>query len=426
MLFFTDLAGKDTEMSYPDESARQTRQERGKDRQANNHSPRKAECSGEEPEGLNGAVEPNHSNNRSESNGAALETIYFRTFQNRPLLERKDELELAKQIDDSSQCIRERLTQAIRLVTHKGKKSDHEQAINSLKSIRELSGLSAPVLDEAIRTISSLITGISESGRKGDSFKKRLRHIQHQIATARQKLENAKDGLVQRNLRLVVGIAKRFTGRGLGMLDLIQEGNIGLMRGAERFQYRKGFKFSTYATWWVRQGILRALADQSRTIRIPVHTTEAWQRITKTSQRLTQQFGRQPRHEEIGKSLGVSPTRVQETVQAFLEPISFDSPNAEGDAFLGECLPDENIVPPDNEIEEEQTREQISRVLTVLTPREEKVIRLRFGMGQEQSWTLEEIGRTMSVTRERIRQIEGVALKKLREPSAKIRFAEAY
>ena len=423
---FTDLAGKDTEMSYPDESARQTRQERGKDRQANNHSPRKAECSGEEPEGLNGAVEPNHSNNRSESNGAALETIYFRTFQNRPLLERKDELELAKHIDESSRCIREQLTQAIRLVTHKGKKQDHDQAINSLKSIRELSGLSAPVLDEAIRTISSLITGISESGRKGDSFKKRLRHIQHQIATARQKLENAKDGLVQRNLRLVVGIAKRFTGRGLGMLDLIQEGNIGLMRGAERFQYRKGFKFSTYATWWVRQGILRALADQSRTIRIPVHTTEAWQRITKTSQRLTQQFGRQPRHEEIGKSLGVSPTRVQETVQAFLEPISFDSPNAEGDAFLGECLPDENIVPPDNEIEEEQTREQISRVLTVLTPREEKVIRLRFGMGQEQSWTLEEIGRTMSVTRERIRQIEGVALKKLREPSAKIRFAEAY
>ncbi len=311
-------------------------------------------------------------------------------------------------------------------MTHKGKKSDHEQAINSLKSIRELSGLSAPVLDEAIRTISSLITGVSESGRKGDSLKKRLRHIQNQIATARGKLEHAKDGLVQRNLRLVVGIAKRFTGRGLGMLDLIQEGNIGLMRGAERFQYRKGFKFSTYATWWVRQGILRALADQSRTIRIPVHTTEAWQRITKTSQRLTQQFGRQPRHEEIGKSLGVSPTRVQETVQAFLEPISFDSPNAEGDAFLGECLPDENIVPPDNEIEEEQTREQISRVLTVLTPREEKVIRLRFGMGQEQSWTLEEIGRTMSVTRERIRQIEGVALKKLREPSTKSRFAEAY
>ena len=228
---------------------------------------------------------------------------------------------------------------------------------------------------------------------------------------------------MQRNLRLVVGIAKRFTGRGLGFLDLIQEGNIGLMRAAERFQYRKGFKFSTYATWWIRQGILRAVADQSRTIRVPVHTTEAWQRMIKVSHRLAQQLGHEPSHEDIARTLAIRPERVQQTTQAFLEPISFDQPNTEGERFLEDCLPDDNASPPDEHIQEEQMKTQLHHILHGLTPREEKVIRLRFGMDNGQSRTLEEVGTMLNVTRERIRQIEGLALKKLREPTVRAQLA---
>jgi len=363
---------------------------------------------------------------KREATTTALETVYFRTFQKRPLLARDEELQLAIEIDESSQTIRAGLAQAIQLMKHLANKPHFQQSVHRLTDTRDLSGFSAPSLDEAHDILSGLMTALSGSGPKASTLKNRLRTIQQQIAKARIQLEQAKDGLVQRNLRLVVDLAKRFTGRGLGLLDLIQEGNIGLMRAAERFQYRKGFKFSTYATWWVRQGILRAIADQSRTIRVPVHTTEAWQRMTKTSHRLAQQFGRDPKLEEIGEVLGVAPDRVQETMKAFLEPVSFDNPTADEDMFLGDFLPDENFVHPNETIQEEQTKTHLNRVLSTLTPREEQVIRMRFGLGQNQSLTLEEVGKTMNVTRERIRQIEVVALKKLREPEVKAQLAEVF
>ena len=372
---------------------------------------------------LDTMIEEQGEESKKEPNTVALETVYFRTFRTRPLLDREHELRLAKEIDDSSQCIRAALTQAIQLMKHLANKPHFQPSIHSLTDTRELSGFSAPSLDNAHHTLAGLMTALSGSGPKALALKNRLRTIQQQIARARGKLERAKDGLVQRNLRLVVDLAKRFTSRGLGLLDLIQEGNVGLMRAAERFQYQKGFKFSTYATWWVRQGILRAIADQSRTIRVPVHTTEAWQRMTKTSHRLAQQLGRDPKHEEIGEALGIQPDRVQETMQAFLEPVSFDNPTGDDETFLGDFIPDETLTPPDENIQEEQVKTHLNRVLCTLTPREEQIIRMRFGLGQDHSMTLEEVGKTMNVTRERIRQIEVIALKKLREPEMKAQLA---
>lgn len=375
---------------------------------------------------LDTMIEDQGKESKGEATTTALETVYFRTFQKRPLLARDEELQLAIEIHESSQSIRAGLTQAIQLMKHLANKPHFQQSVQQLTETRDLSGFSAPSLDEAHDILSGLMTALSGSGPRAASLKTRLRTIQQQIATSRIQLEQAKDALVQRNLRLVVDLAKRFTGRGLSLMDLIQEGNIGLMRAAERFQYQKGFKFSTYATWWVRQGILRAIADQSRTIRVPVHTTEAWQRMTKTSHRLAQQLGRDPKVEEIGEALGVAPDRVQETIQAFLEPVSFDNPTSDEDMFLGDFLPDENFVHPDETIQEEQTKTHLNRVLCTLTPREEQVIRMRFGLGHNQSLTLEEVGKTMNVTRERIRQIEVIALKKLREPEVKAQLAEVF
>lgn len=360
---------------------------------------------------------------KKEPQDTALEPIYFRTFRSRPLLNKQDELELAKRIDESTHNIRTMLTQTIQDVGALGDRPEFHDALHSLTEIRGLSGLSAPALNEAEERLSGLRNALRGRGLKARMLGQHLKRFQRELAEHRAQLERAKEELVQRNLRLVVDIAKRFTGRGLGFLDLIQEGNIGLMRAAERFQYRKGFKFSTYATWWIRQGILRAVADQSRTIRVPVHTTEAWQRMIKISHRLAQKLGRDPSQEEIALALATSPERVHQTTQAFLEPISFDQSNADGETFLEDCLPDDRASSPDEQIQEEQMRTQLYRLLGFLTPREEQVIRLRFGIGNGQSRTLEEVGKLLNVTRERIRQIEVLAMKKLREPTVKAQLA---
>jgi len=382
---------------------------------------------------------------------------YFHSLGNISILKRNEEVELAKSLEEGKEIIKEMITtlplyKRLEASLDSKNKEDmnneeedntHESLEMSLKVLENfmiisevadrkvakygtLKGLKKLIHEKKKKDINPLqLTAIakevqneykrieSEVGIKIDELKDRW----DRITRARTLVSEAKDELITRNLRLVINIAKNYIGRGLSLLDLIQEGNIGLMRAIDKFDYKKGFKFSTYATWWIRQAVTRALMDQAKTIRVPVHMMDFYNKVSKASRELRQQLGREPSKKEIAKRLEVSTGKIEEAFRAIQDPIALQTPVGDDGTTIEEFISDKESPTPYSDTERNNITERILKVLNTLTPRESEIIRRRFGIGFGKDHTLEEVGRQFSITRERVRQIEAKALRKLKHPN---------
>ena len=404
--------------------------------------------------------EPDTTEEASEEEEEEYEAIedivqaYFHSMGNISILKRNEEIELAKRLEEGKEIIKGIVTALPlykKLKAHLDGKNEEDLNNSEEEKANEALEMSLKVLDNLMLkielserkiarygTLKDLRKLIHEKKRKGinslqlntiakevqSEYKRvesevgikidELKAKRDRITRARTLVSEAKNELITRNLRLVINIAKNYVGRGLALLDLIQEGNIGLMKAVDKFDYKKGFKFSTYATWWIRQAITRALIDQTKTIRVPVHAVEFYNKVTKASKELTQQLGREPSKEEIAKILEVSTAKIEEALKAVQDPISLQTPIGDESTTIEEFISDKDSPTPYSDTERNNVTKHILRVLNTLTPREAEVIKMRFGIGFEKDHTLEEVGRHFSITRERVRQIEAKALRKLK------------